>query len=85
MTSLDGPGFSITLLKASTELLEYIDAPTNAVGWSATSYPPSSWESETERIIEATSGTEDKEINTKGNIKCERNSVQLFQNTSLAN
>lgn len=33
MTSLDGPGFSITLLKATTEMLKHIDAPTTASGW----------------------------------------------------
>jgi dihydroxyacetone kinase len=33
MSSLDGPGFSITLLKATAEMVEYIDAPTTALGW----------------------------------------------------
>ena len=33
MTSLDGPGFSITLLKATTEMLKHIDALTTASGW----------------------------------------------------
>ncbi|KAK9459235.1 Dak1 domain-containing protein [Lipomyces oligophaga] len=33
MTSLDGPGFSITLLKTRTALLPFFDAPTNAVGF----------------------------------------------------
>ncbi|KAL0933904.1 dihydroxyacetone kinase [Colletotrichum truncatum] len=33
MTSLNGPGFSITLLKATPEILKYIDASTDAVGW----------------------------------------------------
>lgn len=33
MTSLDGPGFSITLLKATTEMLKHIDAPTTASNW----------------------------------------------------
>ncbi|KAK9312415.1 Dak1 domain-containing protein [Lipomyces starkeyi] len=33
MSSLDGPGFSITLLKASDKILEYLDAPTKAVGF----------------------------------------------------
>uniref|UniRef100_A0A8H7K2P1 Dihydroxyacetone kinase n=1 Tax=Bionectria ochroleuca TaxID=29856 RepID=A0A8H7K2P1_BIOOC len=33
MTSLNGPGFSITLLKADWELLLYLDVPTSAVGW----------------------------------------------------
>lgn len=33
MTSLDASGFSITLLKATPEMLEAIDDPTTAVGW----------------------------------------------------
>lgn len=35
MTSLNGPGFSITLLKASPEMVGYLEAPTNAAGWGA--------------------------------------------------
>ncbi|GKT71200.1 dihydroxyacetone kinase [Colletotrichum tofieldiae] len=34
MTSLNGPGFSVTLLKATPEILRYIDASTDATGWS---------------------------------------------------
>ncbi|KAL2829570.1 Dak1 domain-containing protein [Aspergillus pseudoustus] len=37
MTSLDSKGFSITLLKASDKLLEYLDVPTFAPGWSVSS------------------------------------------------
>ncbi|KAJ0352394.1 hypothetical protein COL154_006606 [Colletotrichum chrysophilum] len=33
MTSLNGPGFSITLLKATPDILKYIDASTDAIGW----------------------------------------------------
>lgn len=33
MTSLNGPGFSITLLKANPDILEYIKSPTDAPGW----------------------------------------------------
>lgn len=36
MSSLDGPGFSITLLKANSEMLKHLDAPSNAVGWPST-------------------------------------------------
>lgn len=35
MTSLNGPGFSITLLKATSEMVGYLEAPTNAAGWGA--------------------------------------------------
>ncbi|RFU78149.1 dihydroxyacetone kinase [Trichoderma arundinaceum] len=37
MTSLNGPGFSITLLKATLEMIEYLEAPTNAAGWGSLS------------------------------------------------
>ncbi|KAM5346820.1 hypothetical protein ACJ41O_009825 [Fusarium nematophilum] len=33
MTSLNGPGFSITLLRADGEIIQYLDAPTAAPGW----------------------------------------------------
>ncbi|OKL61787.1 hypothetical protein UA08_02212 [Talaromyces atroroseus] len=36
MTSLDGKGFSITLLKANSEMLEALDAPASTPGWSIT-------------------------------------------------
>ena len=36
MTSLDASGFSITLLKASSEMLAAVDASTSAVGWPQT-------------------------------------------------
>ncbi|KAM5344194.1 hypothetical protein ACJ41O_012731 [Fusarium nematophilum] len=36
MTSLDASGFSITLLKATPDILEAIDHPTSAVGWPQT-------------------------------------------------
>ncbi|CAK7220002.1 hypothetical protein SBRCBS47491_004042 [Sporothrix bragantina] len=33
MTSLNGPGFSITLLRATSQMVELLDAPTTAVNW----------------------------------------------------
>jgi hypothetical protein len=45
MTSLDGPGFSITLLKATPEMVKYIDQPTTAVGWTAPVFSSAAWES----------------------------------------
>jgi len=33
MTSLNGPGFSITLLKTTSDMLPLLDAPTSAPGW----------------------------------------------------
>jgi dihydroxyacetone kinase len=39
MTSLNGLGFSITLLKATTSMLQYIDAPTDTRGWTKAVVP----------------------------------------------
>lgn len=36
MTSLDGKGFSITLLKASAQMLEALDLPATSPGWTVT-------------------------------------------------
>ncbi|CAK7236687.1 hypothetical protein SEUCBS140593_009703 [Sporothrix eucalyptigena] len=33
MTSLNGPGFSITLLRATSQMVQLLDAPTTAVNW----------------------------------------------------
>lgn len=33
MTSLNGPGFSITLLRATPQMVELLDAPTTATNW----------------------------------------------------
>lgn len=35
MTSLDGKGFSITLLKASKAMIQALDAPASSPGWTA--------------------------------------------------
>ncbi|KAJ6014374.1 hypothetical protein N7540_008965 [Penicillium herquei] len=37
MTSLDGKGFSITLLEANSQMLEALDAPATTPGWNTTS------------------------------------------------
>lgn len=39
MTSLDGPGFSVTLLKATDEMFKYLDTPVQAAGWSPGNMP----------------------------------------------
>jgi hypothetical protein len=36
MTSLDNKGFSITLLNANDEIIQYLDAPAYTPGWTAT-------------------------------------------------
>ncbi|KAK7214666.1 hypothetical protein V2G26_002669 [Clonostachys chloroleuca] len=70
MTSLNGPGFSITLLKADSELLPYLDAPTSAVGWSVPYISPEE-RNATGRVIETQS--------TESNVKT------VTKNTSSAN
>jgi dihydroxyacetone kinase len=70
MTSLDGPGFSITLLKATSEILTYIDTPVTALGWSAPSFSPSVWKSEAHAVAPlADEGMNGKPTGTS-NIKC---------------
>ncbi|KAK9321380.1 Dak1 domain-containing protein [Lipomyces orientalis] len=54
MTSLNAPGFSITLLNASKaggyRILELLDAETDAPGWNA-HFTPSAWTSKGDQII----------------------------------
>lgn len=61
VTSLNAPGFSITLLNlsniakgdtgvSSDEVLKYIDAPTNAPGWKPKTFDSKSWDDSTEEI-----------------------------------
>jgi len=52
MTSLNGPGFSITLLNADTEMLTYLDVPTLAPGWVNTLSAPLDPSSILSKIIE---------------------------------
>ncbi|KAJ9647926.1 hypothetical protein H2199_001702 [Coniosporium tulheliwenetii] len=42
MTSLNGPGFSITLLRASQQMLDFLDVEVECAGWSPGSLPPAS-------------------------------------------
>jgi hypothetical protein len=65
MTSLNGPGFSITLLKATQEMLEHVDAPTKATGWSAPSFPPSLWEGKTSHLVDFFNGAEEEDGETE--------------------
>ena len=61
VTSLNAPGFSITLLNlsniangdagvSSDEVLKYIDAPTNAPGWKPKTFDSKAWDDSTEEI-----------------------------------
>ena len=71
MTSLDGPGFSITLLKATTEMIGYIDAPTDALGWSAPTYSPSAWSDDGSRVVQDFNETVEEKV-AAGNVKCKQ-------------
>ncbi len=62
MTSLDGPGFSITLLKATSEMLEYINAPTKAIGWSTPSFTPEIWEKKASRVFESENSPDEEPL-----------------------
>ena len=75
MTSLDSPGFSITLLKANPEMLDYIDAPTTATGWCAPQLPASVWSQDTSnRGFESTEARDIKEdIIDVGHAQCKSN------------
>lgn len=76
MTSLDGPGFSITLLRATREMLEYIDAPTKATGWSVPSFSASIWQEEVSRTFQGPNVTENEDVIAKGGMKRELPSLQ---------
>jgi hypothetical protein len=39
MTSLDNKGFSITLLNANDEIVQYLDVPAYTPGWTITGAP----------------------------------------------
>lgn len=63
VTSLNAPGFSITLLNLSNitkdsqfsaeEVLAYLDAPTNAPGWKPKSYDSKLWDSADDKFEES--------------------------------
>lgn len=55
MTSLDASGFSITLLKATSEILGAIDASTSAIGWpqTASNFNPYSGKQVLDDVVES--------------------------------
>jgi hypothetical protein len=69
MTSLDGPGFSITLLKANQEILECIDAPVIASGWTVPSISPESWERGSPGMTESGNVLTENEIEVGGKLQ----------------
>lgn len=52
MISLDGPGFSITLLKADTQILKCIDEEVIATGWVAPRFPGGAWANKSLRVVD---------------------------------
>lgn len=71
MTSLDGPGFSLTLLKASPSMLHHLDTPVDALGWSPASISTidkSQHVAEQDRVINSPPETEEAKVT--GEIKC---------------
>lgn len=70
MTSLDGQGFSITLLKATPEILLYIDATAVAVGWSSPLLSPLVWENNSSRVVETSHVHVNGKAVVESGIKC---------------
>jgi len=77
MTSLDGPGFSITLLKATPEMVGYIDTPTDATGWSAPSFPPGLWEEKVFRLFESGNSSDKELVVQDAGIECKLFALSL--------
>jgi dihydroxyacetone kinase len=51
MTSLNGPGFSLTLLAATDLMLHFLDASTDAIGWPVPVLPTKKASAIDERIL----------------------------------
>lgn len=71
MTSLNGPGFSITLLKATPEILKFVDASTDAVGWAYSPHDETSGDVK-QRLVE--SGDSGHASDNAGNSGVQRES-----------
>ncbi|EXF80789.1 dihydroxyacetone kinase [Colletotrichum fioriniae PJ7] len=68
MTSLNGPGFSITLLKANPEILKHIDASTNAIGWAYSPRDETSGDVK-QRLAESSDSGHDSQDATKSGVQ----------------
>ncbi|OLN97927.1 Dihydroxyacetone kinase 1-like protein 1 [Colletotrichum chlorophyti] len=66
MTSLNGPGFSITLLKTTSDILKYIDASTDAVGWAYSPHNETSGDPKQRLVESAESGHASDSSNKSG-------------------
>jgi len=82
MTSLDGKGFSITLLKATEEMLGHLDTPVECGGWSPGNVPVFNASSpvvaKKDRIIESAPDDKEEELEP-GNLECEYPKNGTFQ------
>ncbi|KAK2754531.1 hypothetical protein FQN54_006932 [Arachnomyces sp. PD_36] len=87
LTSLNGPGFSASLLKLADtglgpgkSLLELLDAPSEAVGWAAP-IPTTTWENRTdEPVAKRRAATE---IQVVGNLKADNATFQSVLRSGL--
>lgn len=74
MTSLDGKGFSITLLKATDEMLGHLDTPVECSGWSPGNVPVYNLSkpvvARNDRIIESIADDNEEELEP-GNLERE--------------
>ncbi|KAK1478536.1 dihydroxyacetone kinase [Colletotrichum cuscutae] len=68
MTSLNGPGFSITLLKANPEILKHIDASTNAIGWAYSPRDETSGDVK-QRLVESSDSGHGSQDTTKSGVQ----------------
>ncbi|KAJ5558317.1 Dihydroxyacetone kinase [Penicillium sp. DV-2018c] len=87
LTSLNGLGFSISLLKlaehdvgAGKTMLELLDAPAEAVGWSAP-INPSTWEHRNDEPVELTSSNLAEDIHS--NLQLDPQTLQKALTTGL--
>lgn len=72
MTSLDGKGFSITLLKATPAMLEALDAPATTPGWSITPRLPLDGTKQNTKTIDKDNYAEKSSVGAKSQLKGKR-------------
>lgn len=77
MTSLNGPGFSITLLKATSEMIGYLEAPTSAAGWGALNVSHLHDEHNTEAATLISVNEDHKKAVESSGIACMYNSLSV--------
>lgn len=89
MTSLNGPGFSITLLRlrdtglpSGQQMLDLLDAPHQTLGWTGT-IPTQIWKQPPAKS-ESTSGQSEEKI-ASSNMQCEYYKLQMFLERGILN